>query len=290
MHFSDVFGPFNLLFGAIFLGGQNGLFRTLKCTFWNFRISGSAWGRDDCKIRGKVPNLPWSLPSQPTPPKLRRWQFAPLNQRLRHSLPVQRQILRTGHVPEKIMQNLCAGHSRQVPENCAKDVRGPPKMCWDCAKFVRGCTCTIRADYWGGFPRMCVHKCRAIFLLRFEIFSETKLYGQKMSQIKGVGLLVAPYCAIPRDYLSDTPLLRAMGFWCLNMANWVRYPLPLFWAFPPWRACEVEVRYPPPSKGVSQRYLRDTPWKQGEWVRYPPLRYYLERVLHDMGGYLALGR
>ena len=24
--------------------------------------------------------------------------------------------------------------------------------------------------------------------------------------------LVAPYRAIPRDYLSDTPLLRAMGF------------------------------------------------------------------------------
>ena len=23
---------------------------------------------------------------------------------------------------------------------------------------------------------------------------------------------MAPYCAIPRDYLSDTPLLRAMGF------------------------------------------------------------------------------
>ena len=40
---------------------------------------------------------------------------------------------------------------------------------------------------------------------------------------------VVPYCAIPRDYLSDTPLLRAMGgFRCLNMANWVRYLLPLF--------------------------------------------------------------
>ena len=62
----------------------------------------------------------------------------------------------------------------------------------------------------------------------------------------------------PRDYLSDTPLACALwGFWCLNMANWVRYPLPLFWAFPPWSTCEVEVRYPP-SKGVSQRYLRDT--------------------------------
>ena len=39
-----------------------------------------------------------------------------------------------------------------------------------------------------------------------------------------------PYCAL-------------WGFWCLNMANLVRYPLPLFWAFPPWRACEVGVQY-----------------------------------------------
>ena len=41
------------------------------------------------------------------------------------------------------------------------------------------------------------------------------------------------------------------------------YPPPLFfWAFPPWRACEVEVRYPP--KRVSQRYWRDSLWKQGK--------------------------
>ena len=39
----------------------------------------------------------------------------------------------------------------------------------------------------------------------------------------------------------------------------------------------------PPTKGVSQRYLRDTTRKQGKW-------YYLEKVLRDMGGaYLALG-
>ena len=31
--------------------------------------------------------------------------------------------------------------------------------------------------------------------------------------------LMAPYYATPRDYLSDTPLLRAMGFWCLSMTN-----------------------------------------------------------------------
>ena len=66
--------------------------------------------------------------------------------------------------------------------------------------------------------------------------------------------LVAPYCAIPRDYLSDTPLLRAMGFFCLNMANFVRYPPPPFLSVSPlglgehakWR-CDT-----PPSKGVSQ--------------------------------------
>ena len=75
------------------------------------------------------------------------------------------------------------------------------------------------------------------------------------------------------------PYFALWGFWCLNMANWVRYPLPFFWAFPSWRACEVEVRYPP-QKG----YLSDTLWKQGKWVRYPPPRYYLQRVLRDMGG------
>ena len=31
-------------------------------------------------------------------------------------------------------------------------------------------------------------------------------------------LLVAPYCAIPRDYLSDTPPLRAMG--CFGVSTW----------------------------------------------------------------------
>ena len=65
--------------------------------------------------------------------------------------------------------------------------------------------------------------------------------------------LVAPYCAIPRDYLSDTPLLRAMGFLVSQHGQLGAIPPPPFWAFPPWRTCEVEVRYPP-QKG----YLSDT--------------------------------
>ena len=34
------------------------------------------------------------------------------------------------------------------------------------------------------------------------------------------------YCAILRDYLSATPLACYGVFWCLNMANWLRYPPP----------------------------------------------------------------
>ena len=53
---------------------------------------------------------------------------------LRHSLLVQRQILlRTGHVPEKIVQNLCAGIPDRSQKICAKDVRGIRK----CAEIMR---------------------------------------------------------------------------------------------------------------------------------------------------------
>ena len=47
----------------------------------------------------------------------------------------------------------------------------------------------------------------------------------------------------------------------------------------------VEVRYPPPPR---KGCLSDTcaiPYEnKAKRVRYPPLRYYLERVLRDMGG------
>ena len=70
--------------------------------------------------------------------------------------------------------------------------------------------------------------------------------------------LAAPYCAIPRDYLSDTPLLRAMGFSVSQHGQMGAIPPPPFSErFPlgehaKWR-CDT-----PPSEGISQRYLRDT--------------------------------
>ena len=59
---------------------------------------------------------------------------------------------------------------------------------------------------------------------------------------------MAPYCAIPRDYLSDTPLLRAMGFSVSQHGQLGAIPpsSPFSERFPLGRACEVEVRYPPP--------------------------------------------
>ena len=45
---------------------------------------------------------------------------------------------------------------------------------------------------------------------------------------KGGIRIVALHCAIPQDYLSDTPLLRAMGFLVSQHGQLVRYHLPLF--------------------------------------------------------------
>ena len=52
--------PFNCLLSDAFCGGggQNANFRTLKCTFWNSRVSGSVWGRDDRNTSQKKGNNP----------------------------------------------------------------------------------------------------------------------------------------------------------------------------------------------------------------------------------------
>ena len=74
-------------------------------------------------------------------------------------------------------------------------------------------------------------------------------------------------CGLSGPVLRDTarlsqrypPYCALWGFSCLNMANWVRYPSPpppFSERFPPWRACEVEARYPPPPP--QKGYLSDT--------------------------------
>ena len=65
-------------------------------------------------------------------------------------------------------------------------------------------------------------------------------------------VLVAPCCAIPRDYLTDTLLACALwGFWCLNMANWLRYPPPFSERFPLGEHAKWRCDTPPHNRGIS---------------------------------------
>ena len=66
--------------------------------------------------------------------------------------------------------------------------------------------------------------------------------------------LVAPYCAIPRDYLSDTPLLRAMGFLVSQDGQLGAIPPPSFLSVSPLESMRSGGAIPPSQKG----YLSDT--------------------------------
>ena len=82
-----------------------------------------------------------------------------------------------------------------------------------------------------------------------------------------------------------------MGFWVSQHGQLGAIPPPPLLSVSPSESIrEVEVRYPPPLKsGISAKLAR-YPMKTRQMGAIPPLRYYLERVLRDMGGYLALGR
>ena len=76
----------------------------------------------------------------------------------------------------------------------------------------------------------------------------------KFRAVKSVSYLVAPYCAIPRDYLSDTPLLRAMGFLVSQHGQLGAIPPPPFLSVSLLESMRSGGAIPPPQKG----YLSDT--------------------------------
>ena len=87
-----------------------------------------------------------------------------------------------------------------------------------------------------------------------------------------------------RETISAIPPYCAL--WGFGVSTWPSgcdTPSP-FLSVSPLESMRSGGAIPPPSKGVSQRYLRDTLGKQGKWVRYPLCDTYLERVLRDMGG------
>ena len=100
--------------------------------------------------------------------------------------------------------------------------------------------------------------------------------------------VVAPQCGIPQDYLGPTaiPLLRAMGFLVSQHGQIGAIPPPPFQSVFPVESMQSGGAIPTPRSG----YLSDTCARssenQAKRMRYPPLRYHLDRVLRDV----ALGR
>ena len=105
------------------------------------------------------------------------------------------------------------------------------------------------------------------------------------------------YCFLSGPVLRDTarlsqryptPVLHAARFLVCPIG--CDAPSPFSERFPPWRACEVEVRYPPPpnKRGISAILPRYA-IKQGKTRAIPPLPYYLKEVSRDMGGVSRTG-
>ena len=73
---------------------------------------------------------------------------------------------------------------------------------------------------------------------------------------------MAPYCAIPRDYLSDTPLLRAMGFLVSQHGQLGAIPPPPFLSIFLLESMQSGGAIPPPlQRGISAilaRYPKKT--------------------------------
>ena len=115
------------------------------------------------------------------------------------------------------------------------------KRFWVVQNRLSGVLCSLH-------PKDLVHPSLTTF--------ETFLSGQFAKTLTSQPSLVAPYCAIPRDYLRDTPLLQTVGVVVSQHGQLGAIPPPPFLSVSPWRACEVEVRYAPHKRGISAIFAR----------------------------------
>ena len=68
------------------------------------------------------------------------------------------------------------------PKICVRHVRGHPR---DCAKFVRGCTCTICAQYWGGASENVCAQVSCIFRQNLSFSPRPSCMGKKCQLLCG---------------------------------------------------------------------------------------------------------
>ena len=92
--------------------------------------------------------------------------------------------------------------------------------------------------------------------------------------------LVALYCALLRDYLSDAPRPRSMGAWVSQHEK--------IGCDTSSRSMHFEMQCPP-SKGVSQRYLCDAPMKTRQKECHTSSARLARKIWRDMGGVCHTG-
>ena len=100
--------------------------------------------------------------------------------------------------------------------------------------------------------------------------------------------LVAPYCAIPRDYLSDTPLLRAMGFLVSQHGQLGAIPPPPFLSVSPMKSMRSGGAIPPLKRGISAILAR-YPLKTRQMGAIPPSAILSRKGIARYGGVSRTG-
>ena len=101
-------------------------------------------------------------------------------------------------------------------------------------------------------------------------------------------VLVAPYCAIPRDYLSDTPLLRAMGFLVSQHGQLGAIPPPAFLSGSPLDSMRSGGAIPPLKRGISAILAR-YPMKTRQMGAIPPSAILSRKGIARYGGVSRTG-
>ena len=100
---------------------------------------------------------------------------------------------------------------------------------------------------------------------------------------------MAPYCAIPRDYLSDTPLLRAMGFLVSQHGQLGAIPPPPFLSLSPLESMRSGGAIPPPLKRGISAILARYPTKIRQTGAIPPSAILSRKGIARYGGVSRTG-
>ena len=128
------------------------------------------------------------------------------------------------------------------------------------------------------------HACVATRVSKMLVFR-----GLLQALVDSVSVrLVAPYRAIPRDYLSDTPLLRAMGFLVSQHGQLGAIPPPPFLSVSPLESMRSGGAIHPHKRGISAIPAR-YPMKTRQMGAIPPSAILSRKGLARFGGVSRTG-